>query len=95
MRGKAFAANPVVSCREEEDGSVLFNPDTDDMAVINPTGRVIWDFLATPRTPQEVASHLVERFRGVSPDEAEADVERFLETLVPDFILEVEETDDG
>ncbi len=95
MKTRQYVANPVVSCREEEGGAVLFNPDTDDMVIINPTGRVIWDFLATPRNTVQVAAHVVEKFQGVSPEQAATDAEAFLQSLLPDFILEAEGTDEA
>jgi hypothetical protein len=94
MKAKRYVANPVVSCREEEGGAAVFNPDTDDMAIINPTGLVIWDFLDSPRTAAQVAAHLIEKFRGVSLEQATGDAEGFLESLLPDFILETEGMDD-
>ncbi len=43
-------ANPDASLREEEDGAILFNADTNALLIINPIGLVIWKFLkGTPR----------------------------------------------
>ena len=40
---KRYAVNPAVSLREELDGALLYNPDTDEVLLINGTGRLIWD----------------------------------------------------
>ena len=91
-----FRVNPVVSCGDEgEEGTVLFNPDTDDTALINPTGREIWGFLEAPRTVAEIAAHLGEEFEE-SPDveEVTRDVVQFLRGLVPDYV-EILAGDDG
>lgn len=85
---KRYLINPVVSCRDEGDEALLFNPDLDDVALINPTGRMIWDILATPYTVGEIASQLAER-TNASAETIAPDVEQFLQTLLPDFILEV------
>ena len=85
---KHYLANPLVSCGEEEDGALLFNPDTNDSAIINPTGQVIWSFLALPHTLDEIAAHLVEFFQGVSTEQANQDAARFIQALTPDFVLE-------
>lgn len=86
---KRYVANPVVSCREEEDvGVLLYNPDTDTPALLNPTGRVIWDLLAEPRDLDEIAAHLTAFFQGVTLPRARQDAADFIGKLAPDFILE-------
>ena len=42
---KRYQVNPVVSCGDEEDGAILYNPDTDDSSVVNLSGRELWNFL--------------------------------------------------
>jgi hypothetical protein len=87
---KRYQANPVVSCGDEEDGAVLYNPDTNDTTIINLSGRALWDFLAgTPRTVAELAAHLVETYRDVSVEQAAEDATQFIASLTPDFLLEV------
>ncbi len=88
-----YQANPDVSCGDEEDGAVLFNPDTDDTAAINTSGRLLWAFLAEPRTVDELAAHLIETYQGVGAEQAEADTAAFVESLTPDFLIEVNDGD--
>lgn len=90
---KRYIANPVVSCGDEEDGAVLFNADVDDTAIVNLTGRALWAFLETPRTVDEMAAHLVETYRDVTAEQAAEDADQFVQSLRPDFLLEVD--DDG
>ncbi len=86
---KRYQVNPVVSFRDEgDDGAILYNPDTDDSTIINPTGSAIWNLLATPRTLDEIAAHLVAAFRNVSTDQALKDAAGFIEALSPHFVLE-------
>ena len=89
---KRYTCNPVVSCGDEgRDGSVLFNPDTNDVMIINPTGRTIWESLTTPRTLDEIAAYLEEHFHiDSAADETIKEVEEFLQTLLPDFVQESE-----
>jgi len=78
-----YIANPDVSCREEgPDGALLFNPDTDQVAVINPTGLLIWQVLADPHTQSEVAAALTERCNNVPEGQVLQDVGEFLEQMV-------------
>jgi hypothetical protein len=57
--------------------------------IINPTGRVIWALLSTPRTVDEIAAHLVATFCSVSPEQAAQDAAQFIQALLPDFMQEV------
>ena len=83
-----YLANSVVSCRDEgEDGALLYNPDLDGAALINPTGRLIWDILAKPRTLEEISDLLAERLGMPDVSVVAKDVEEFIMTLQPDFIL--------
>ncbi|MGB9176207.1 MAG: hypothetical protein WCB46_05660 [Methanoregula sp.] len=86
-----FVANPVVSCRAEGDGAILFNADTDTTTLINGTGLTTWYYLAQPRSLDEIASHLQATFRD-TPDIAAVirDAETFICTLHPEYILEVD-----
>ncbi len=83
-----YMVNPLVSCGDEEDGAVLFDPDTDNTIIINLSGRAIWAFLEAPRTVDEIAAYLVETFRSVSAEQALQDAAQFIESLMPDFVFE-------
>jgi hypothetical protein len=76
---KCYQANSVVSCGDEGDeGAILFNPDTDDTMIVNPTGRAVWAFLAAPRSMDEIAAHITATFRGVSAERAAQDAAQFI-----------------
>ncbi len=79
-----YVVNPDVSCREEgSDGALLFNPDTDDVIVVNSTGALIWQALAQPRTRPEIVSLLLAQCEG-APEEAQVagDVDEFVDLMV-------------
>ena len=86
-----YTANPVVSRRDEADGTLLYNPDVDDVAVINGSGIVVFAFVAEPRTVGDIAGHLVSTYEGVDPEQAAADAAAFVEQLSPTYIIEVDE----
>ena len=83
-----YQANPVVSCGDEEDGAILYNPDTDTSSVINLSGRELWSFLNSPRTVAQMIEHLCQSYSNVPQEQAERDVERFIQTLIPNFLQE-------
>ena len=87
---KRYKANPVVSYGEEEDGAVLFNPDTDDTVIINITGQILWDLLKTPHTVEELSEHLTIKYQDVSIEQVTEDVTQFVQALIPDFLSEVD-----
>jgi sensor domain CHASE-containing protein len=90
-----YLVNPDVSCREEgPDGALLFNPDTDAILVINPTGLLIWQVLDQPRTRDEIVAHLLKVCEDVPTDQVATDVDEFIQRLQPGgFIGEVLEND--
>jgi len=92
---RRYLVNPEVSCREEgPDGALLFNPDTDAILVINPTGLLIWQALDQPRTRDEIVAHLLEVCEDVPTDQVAEDVDEFIQRLQPGgFIGEVLEND--
>jgi len=78
-----YAINPDVSCREEgPDGALLFNPDTNDVLVINITGLLIWQALNTPRTEAQVVAELKQRCHDVPEDAVAQDTHEFVERLL-------------
>lgn len=88
---KRITANPVVSCRiEGDDGALLFNADTDNTLLINPTGIMVWNFINQPRMVEEIVEYITKSYSN-SPDQASVrkDIETFITDLAPDFIAEV------
>ena len=78
-----YRANPDVSCREEgPEGALLFNPDTGGMMVINPTGLLVWQALAQPRTRDELAAHLAANCYDMPADQVAGDVDEFSQSLL-------------
>jgi hypothetical protein len=78
-----YAINPDVSCREEgPDGALLFNPDTDEVLVVNVTGLLIWQALAQTSSQDEVIAALMEQCINVPKDQIAEDVEEFLGQLI-------------
>jgi hypothetical protein len=78
-----YVVNPDVSCREEgPDGALLFNPDTDDVLVINVTGVLIWQALSTPNDRDAVVDELVAQCTNVPLDQVRQDVDEFMDQLI-------------
>jgi hypothetical protein len=77
-----YLCNPDVSLRiEDDDGAILFCPDTVATQIINPIGLEIWESLSTPHTKAEIVAHLIEVCEGAPEDEIADDVNAFISRL--------------
>jgi len=75
-------ANPLIVLREEfDDWAILFDPDTGDAFGLNPIGVHIWKRLDGSHSVKDILKDLQEGYEDV-PDEAEGDLEEFIEDLV-------------
>jgi hypothetical protein len=86
-----YLCNPDVVLREEdEDGGLLFNPDTNQVKIVNSTGLFIWKQFTTINQPDIVAEAILANFEGASLEIVKADLKEFLdEMILTGFIGEV------
>lgn len=78
-----YARNPDVVLREEdEDGGLLFNPDTNQVRVLNTTGLFIWKQCDGSRDLDQIARALQESFEDAPSDQVNQDVREFVEEMV-------------
>jgi len=82
MEDTKYTINHDVSCRiEEPEGAILFNPETDAVQAINPTGLAIWEALGYPRNKKEIVEYLLDVCEDVPEEQVVQDVEEFVEKL--------------
>lgn len=86
-----FCCNPDVVLREEdEDNGLLFNPDTNQVKIVNSTGLFIWKQFGAVNLADAVAEAVTQNFEEAPPDVVRADLKEFLEEMVrTGFIGEV------
>lgn len=78
-----YIRNPDVVLREEdEDGGLLFNPDTNQVKVINISGLFIWQQCDGTRDLDGITSAMQEAFDEVPTDQVAQDVREFVERMV-------------
>jgi len=78
-----YIVNPGVSYREEEaEGALLFNPDTDDVLIINITGVLVWEALSEPLTQQQVVERLEARCNNVPGEQVAEHLSAFMSQLI-------------
>ena len=69
------------------EGVVLLHPEAGEPALLNGTGCELWDYLAVPRTLEELADLLAEAYR-VDQTDVRADIEAAVTGLVAIKALE-------
>jgi len=78
-----YIRNPDVVLREEDDdGALLFNPDTNQIKVINPTGLFIWNQCDGSRNVKVIGKGMVDNFDGAQEDKVNSEIEDFLKEMV-------------
>lgn len=78
-----YLQNPDVNVADEDqDGALLFNPDTDQVQLINDTGLFIWKLCAQGHTTDQIVAAIKAEFDGVPDDQVKADVRAFVEPML-------------
>lgn len=78
-----YLCNPDVVLREEdEDGGLLFNPDTNQVKVINSTGLFIWRHFGSAQDVPAVTAAIQVEFEDVPRETVSADVQAFLDEMI-------------
>ena len=68
---------------------VLYHRGSRKAIVLNPTGSTLWTSLGTPRTEQELADALREKYPLVSPEQSLIDASAFVASLRTEGLIEV------
>lgn len=74
--------NPFAIMSEQFDGTgLIFDPNTNAALSVNKTGVYLWNRMKEGATEQEMVAGLLERYSGVTEEQAAADVKAFLQNL--------------
>lgn len=78
-----YQRNPNVVLREEdEDGALLFNPDTNQVQVVNATAAFIWKTCDGAHTLDHILAALQEEFDETPPEDAlRQEIQTYLESM--------------
>ena len=78
-----FMRNPDVVLHEEDpDGALVFNPDTDQIKVLNQTGFFIWRLCDGSHDMERIIARVRETFDGVPEDQVLIQVQDFVNDMV-------------
>jgi len=88
-----YFRNPDVVIHEEDpDGALVFNPDTDQIKVLNQTGFFIWQLCDGSHDMESLVAGVRESFEEVPDDNVSGQVEDYVNEMVSaGFIGTVEE----
>lgn len=86
-----YLCNPDVVLREEDEaGGLLFNPDTNQIKIVNFTGLFIWKLFAFPNKLVNVLNEILNNFEDADNEVVLTDLQEFLgEMLEHGFIGEM------
>jgi hypothetical protein len=88
--GEALMRNPDVVLREEDpDGALLFNPDTNQIRVINSTGLFIWKHCDGKKDMPAIISALKKTFANVPAADVDGQVNAFVDDMKANGFLGV------
>ena len=77
-----YIRNPDVVLREEdEDGALLFNPDTNQIKVLNSTGLFIWQLCDGTNDLPSIVTAMRESFDAVPGDQVTSHVTEFIDEM--------------
>lgn len=76
-----LARGPGVEMAPMKDETVLFNPGNNKFCVLNRTAALIWEWLESPRSEEDIVTALCDRFRGAPQAQIEGDVQAVLREL--------------
>ncbi|MCK5037291.1 MAG: PqqD family peptide modification chaperone [Candidatus Sabulitectum sp.] len=73
-----YVQNPDIALREEdESGSLLFNPDSGEVLVINDTGRFIWDLCEKGSSISKIVKQFNKEYENL-PENLEEEISDYL-----------------
>ena len=83
IQSPRYLRNPDVVIREEDpDGALVFNPDTDQIKVLNQTGFFIWQLCDGSHDKEGIVRCVRESFDKVPEDQVSGQVEDFVNDML-------------
>lgn len=74
--------NPFATMAPQFDGTgLVFDPNTNAAFSLNKTGVYLWNLVKEGATEAEMIAGVIEKYSGVTEEQATADVKAFLEDL--------------
>ncbi len=89
-RSRTFVQSPDVVLREEDqDGALLFNPDANQVRVINHTGLFVWKLCDGNHNLTRILDALRATYDGIPEDQLESQVSLFMDDMRKSGFIDV------
>lgn len=84
-----FARSPHADATLAGDRAAIYHRQTKSAITLNPAGTVLWEAMKSPRTAEELAAILREKWPSLDTETARRDVDAFLESLRGHDLVEI------
>ena len=82
-----WIANPEIIVEKEDDGILLFNPDTGEIKILNETGAFFYEHLDGEASVKDIVLAMCNFFDGISFAEAEKDTFELIKDLIANRLI--------
>ena len=70
--------NPGILWKTEEQETLIFDPDTGNISVLNPTASLIWQLCDGKHSTSQLVSEILRKFKELNEETAKKDLTEFL-----------------
>jgi len=91
MNEKILTRHPKADTHPSGERVVVFHQTTQNSIVLNPTGSWLWNELETPRSSEQLIESLQKEHPDVEPATIRSDVEAYIQELLKNEILLIQE----
>jgi hypothetical protein len=82
-----YILNSTIVFREEEGESMLFDPETGRVRILNGTGTLIYELLTKNLDREKIINSLISEYDNVNPQDLEKDLDEFMAQMEQSGIL--------
>ena len=84
-----YILNPKIVFREEEEESLLYDPDTGRVRILNETGTLIYELLAQKLNREKIIDSIISEYDDMNRQDLEKDFDEFTAQMEQSGILTV------
>ena len=89
MTDLQYTLNPKIVFREEEGESLLFDPETGQVKILNETGTLIYDLLKQRLSRDKIIDSITSEFDNMNRQDLEQDLDEFTAEMEQSGILTI------
>ena len=83
-----YLQNPDIIVKEEdEDGAIIYNPDTDQVKLLNPTGLFIWKLCNGTNGNVDIIQEINNSFSDIPENNVVNQMESFITSMLQDGFI--------